>query len=293
MEEHKDVIKELLKSEGFKLKIGANANGLKIFMDAHGRHIQTGPDVLIISTPGNNLDFKTTFMPGFEVGRLHCIIAGEMATIEGMDITPEDWRALADKLTTRNTAQITKKSPIDKYIEKTIKVQKAASDKARLEYERTGNPEIVIAYIKNSQSGMVIQESWINQIIQKWICADRHDLLKSAFLPKRGENKDLRQRKKENMMFAERIDKNRRAGQTLNQAFITEIQRIGGGNLTGAALDKKFTAFKNKYHRAKRIKTEITIQETDKEFIMTAFPAKATQGDFAMFGTWKATFPKK
>ena len=105
MENHKNGMEELLKSGGITLTINADADGLKVFMDAHGRHIPKGPDVLSISAPllkvtlgdqkvlgeGNlNLDFKTTFAPGPEVGRLRCIIAGELITIEGMDITPED-----------------------------------------------------------------------------------------------------------------------------------------------------------------------------------------------------------
>jgi hypothetical protein len=94
-------------------------------------------------------------------------------------------------------------------------------------------------------------------------------------------------------MFVDRIDKHRRGGKSLNEAFISEAERTGGGNLTGDDLDRELTALKNKYHRAKRIKTEVTIQGTAEAFAMTAFPAKVTQGNFAMFGTWTITFPKK
>jgi len=108
MEDHKDGMKELLESGGITLELNAHADELKVFMDAHGRHIPNGPDTLSISVPqvsgeGNlHLAFRTTFAPGPEFGRLRCIIAGELTTIEGMEITPEDWRRLADKLTKRN-----------------------------------------------------------------------------------------------------------------------------------------------------------------------------------------------
>lgn len=125
MEERKDGKKVIFEtvnesldiSDGITLTINADAGGAQVFMEAHGRHIPKGPDVLSIATPiekvtlGDqkvlgegklNLDFRTTFAPGPEIGRLRCVIAGELTTIEGMDFTPEDWRGLADKLVKRN-----------------------------------------------------------------------------------------------------------------------------------------------------------------------------------------------
>jgi hypothetical protein len=112
-----DVLDISDKVEGITLTITADAEGAKVFMAAQGRHVHEGPDVLTIATPiekvtlGDqkvlgegklNLDFRTTFAPGPEIGRLRCVIAGELTTIEGMDFTPEDWRGLADKLVKRN-----------------------------------------------------------------------------------------------------------------------------------------------------------------------------------------------
>jgi hypothetical protein len=123
MEEHKDGIKDLLEDGGIKLKIGAendaDAAALQVFLTAHGRHEQEGPDVLIVSTPllkvtmgdqkifgkGDlNLNFKTTFAPEPEVGRLRCIIAGELMEIFLEGFTPEKWRTFADRLIERNAA---------------------------------------------------------------------------------------------------------------------------------------------------------------------------------------------
>lgn len=174
------------------------------------------------------------------------------------------------------------------FIKKTLKTQRNASDKARLAYEKTGDPEIVIKFIKRSKAGSALQETWINTAIQGFIRNDRSDLLKKAFLPRRGENKETRRRELEGMMFFERIEKQRRAGKSLKEACITESERTGGG-----ISEKELTALTNKYQVAKKIKTEITIQETAESFVMTAFPAKIKLDDLAVFGTWTITFPKK
>ena len=123
MEDHKDGMKELLESDHFHFKIElseADADGFTLLAKAHGRHISEGPDILTVTTPmpkvtlgdqkildevNLNLDFKTTFAPGPEVGRLRCLIAGELLiTVDGADVGPEDWQVFADKLTTRNAA---------------------------------------------------------------------------------------------------------------------------------------------------------------------------------------------
>jgi len=207
-----------------KIKIG---DGLKQWKELHGKHLQKGPDVLIVSTQYKNLTFKTTFTPGPGTSQdLQCIIAGEIITFAGMDFTPEDWRALVAELVKRNDRN-KEKSAEEKYIEKTLKAQRALSDKARLDYEKTGNTEIVIRYIKKSMSGAVILEPWINETIQQWIRNDRHDLLKAAFHRRRGERSDTRTRAIEAMIFFERIEKHRRAGKSLREALSNESIRTG------------------------------------------------------------------
>lgn len=270
-----------------ELKIKTDADGLKAFNELHGRHISKGPDVLIISATRKNLNFKTTFTPGPGAGQdLQCIIAGGIITLAGMDMDPEEWRAFTDELTTRNT-RIMQKSATEKHIEKTLQEQRAASEKKRLQYEKSGDPEIVIGFIKRSPSAAPLKEPWVIEAMQGWIKNDRYDLMKSLAL-RRGERSDARARAKEGMMFFERIEKQRRAGKSLKEACIVESERIGGG-----VSDGELKTIERKYQRAKRIKTEITIDETAESFAITAFPAKITVGDFAMFGEWKYTFPKK
>jgi hypothetical protein len=294
MKKQKTGMTELLEFDHFHFKIEATAEGMKVAMEAHGRHVQEGPDLLTISTPGKNLNFKTTFTPVPGPGqKLRCIIAGEVTVIQGLDFRPKDWRAFADKLNTRN-ARITEKSASEKYIEKTLKKQRAASENARIAFETSGDPQVVINFIKKSPSGAPLNETWVNAAIQQWIRTDRHDLLKSAFLPGRGERIKARSRAIEDLMFVNRIDKCRRTMKSLNEALIFEAQRTGDGNLTDDKLDGKLRALKNKYHQAKRrIKTEIAIQETPESFTMTAFPTKITFGDSALFGEWTWKFPKK
>ena len=280
-------IEEIRKSGRLFFTIKADADDLKAFKGFHVRHIPKGPDVLIISAPHRNLNFKTTFTPGPGAGQdLQCIIAGEIMTLAGMDMKPEEWRTFTDELTTRN-ARIMEKSATEKHIEKTLQEQRAASEKKRLEYEKSGDPEIVIGFIKRSPAAAPLKEPWVIEAMQEWIKNDRYDLMKSLAL-RRGERSDARARAKEGMMFFERIEKQRRAGKSLKEACITEAERTGGG-----IAEKELTALKNKYQAAKRIKTEITIEETAESFAMTAFPAKITVGDFAVFGEWKYKFPKK
>jgi len=174
-----------------------------------------------------------------------------------------------------------------KFIDKTLKAQRTASEKARLAYEKSGDPEIVIGFIKRSPAAAPLKEPWVIEAMQKWIKNDRYDLMKSLAL-RRGERSDARARAKEGMMFFERIEKQRRAGKSLKEACIIESERIGGG-----VSDGELKTIERKYQRAKRIKTEITIQETAESFAITAFPAKITYGDFSAFGEWKYTFPKK
>ena len=294
MKKQKDGMTKLLKSDCFRFKIKVTAEGMKVFMKMHGRHVHEGLDLLTISTPGENLNFKTTFtpVPGPDQ-KLHCIIAGEVTVIQGLDFTPKDWRALINKLTTRN-ARSMEKSASEKYIDKTLKEQRAASEKARIAFETSGDPKVVIDYIKRSPSGAPLSEPWVIAAIQQWIRTDRHDLKKSAFLPGRGERSEARSRLLEDMMFVNRIEKYRRTMKSLNEVLIFEAQRTGDGNLTDDKLDGKLRALKNKYYQAKRlIKTEITIQETPESFTMTAFPTKITFGDSALFGEWTWKFPKK
>ena len=126
MEDHKDGMKELLESDHFHFKIKvseADAEGAKVFMEAHGRHVQEGPDVLTFVMPPMtmkatregkeitgkvrdfNLNFKTTFAPGSGTGQdLRCVIAGEVIIIRALDATPEDWSVFAAELTERNAA---------------------------------------------------------------------------------------------------------------------------------------------------------------------------------------------
>ena len=124
MEDHKDGMKKLLESDHFHFKIGvseAEVEKFRPFVEAHGQHVHEGPDVLTLSLPikkvemGDqkimdegklNLDFKTTFAPGSRTGQdLCCVIAGKVTAFNiALGITPEDWRAILDRLTERNAA---------------------------------------------------------------------------------------------------------------------------------------------------------------------------------------------
>jgi hypothetical protein len=180
-----------------------------------------------------------------------------------------------------------KKTASEKYIEKTLRKQQAMSEKAQLSFEKTHDPQTVIEYVKRSPSGAAIKETWVLEAILGWIRNDQHDLLKSAFLPRRGERSKARGRSIEAMMFVESIDKYRRDGKSLNEALISKAEITGGSNLRDAALERELTTLKNKYYRAKRIKTEVTIQETPGAYIISAFPAFVEIDGHRFPGRWQ------
>jgi len=190
-----------------------------------------------------------------------------------------------------------KKPAFQVYLERIMQEQRAASDKARIAYEQSGDPQVVIGYIKHSLSGAAIKEPWVILTIQNWICSDRGDLLKQAFLTRRGERRKPRKHALDSMMFVTRIDKLRKAGKALNEALICELERTGGGDLEGDKLSRELRKLKNRYYRARRIKPEITVQETAEAYVMTAFPAKSEveidNHIHAIYGYWSISFPKK
>lgn len=184
------------------------------------------------------------------------------------------------------------KTASEKHIEMVLHNQREASEKARQSFEKSGDPQVVIDFLKNSLSGAAIKQQWVLDALQTWLQNDKVDLLKQAFLPRRGENAGGHKGAIEKMMFVNRIDNHRKAGKTLENACIAEAERAGG-DLTGDELFRKLTALKNKYHRAKRIKTEVSIQETPFCYIVSAFPAKIEVRGLTCFGRWSFSFPKK
>lgn len=195
------------------------------------------------------------------------------------------------------------KSKEQKFLDAVFRKQKAASEKARLAFEETGDPEIVIQFLKKSKTAAAIQEPWIINAIQGFIQADRTDILKKAFLTRPGNEKKPRLNAMEKLLFAHGIEKRRKAGQTLSAALLTELEETGHGTLTGAELQREWTKLKNRYQAAKRITPEIAVTETADAIILTAHPAKwsfdlpsdggAAAKTVTGFGPWSIRFPKK
>lgn len=290
--ESNDWMTEIRETGGITLTINADADGLKFWKAPHTRHIQKGPDVLTISTPGKNLIFRTTFMPGSEIGRLHCIIAGELTAFEGMDFTPEDWQALSDYLTTRNMPQIKKKSATEKYIEKTLKAQRAASDKARLEFEKTGDPEIVIKFILGDFSGETQKEPWVVNVLAEWHREKRKELQAKLIYPK-GHPETPYSKKLANLIFVDRIDRYKAEQGSLSAAIITEMERRAGGEL--AEVDEKiFKKLSGDYQRYKKIPTICRVIEGPDYYQIILYASKFTLGERPLARvTMNYKFPKK
>lgn len=287
MEKHKDGIKELLQFEHFQMKIEAETNGLKVFAEAHVRHIQEGPDVLIISTPDYNLNFKTTFTPGPGVDQdLHCIIAEKVTVLHALEFTPKDWRAFANRLIMRNTALIMKKSATEKHIEKTLQEQRAASEKARLSFETTGDPKAVIKYIKSDFSFETLKEPWVVDILAHWMRENRRDLLGKLSFP-RGQPKTPYSKKLENLIFVDRIDRYIAEQGSLRAAIITEMQ-------TPEVDERIFQKMKSRYENYKKIPTLCRVIEGPDYYEIILYASKVTFGERPIArATVKIRQPKK
>ncbi|MFH1672937.1 MAG: hypothetical protein ABIF87_05880 [Pseudomonadota bacterium] len=283
-----------------ELKIKTDADGLKAFKGLHVRHIPKGPDVLIISTPRKNLNFKTTFTPRPGAGQdLCCIIAGGIITLAGMDMKPEEWRAFIEKLTTRN-ARIMEKSATEKHIEKTLKAQRAASEKKRLVYEKSGDPEIVIKYILSDFSSETLKEAWVVDVLATWRREDRKDLLDRIWHPK-GRPETPYSEKLENLIFVDRIDSykaefisiNKTKRGSLRAAIITEMQRLAGGELPEVD-ERAFQKLKSRYENQKKIPTLERVIERPDHYEIILYASKVTLGERPIArGTMKHKFPKK
>jgi hypothetical protein len=275
-----------------ELKIKTDADGLKVYSELHGRHIPKGLDVLIISTPRKNLNFKTTFTPGPGAGQdLQCVIAGEIFTLAGMDMEPEEWRALTDELATRNT-QIMQKSATEKHIEKTLKAQRAASEKKRLEYEKSGDPKIVIKYILSDFSGETLKEPWVVNVLATWKRDNRKDLLTLLFFPK-GRPETPYQKLLENLIFVDRIERYKAEQGSLSAAIITEMQRLAGSDLSEID-EKAFQKLKSRYENQKKIPTLERVIERPNHYEIILYASKTTLGERPIGRmTTRITFPKK
>jgi hypothetical protein len=169
-----------------------------------------------------------------------------------------------------------------------LKAQTARSDKARNDYQETGDPTPVIDYFKQSGSGVPLSEPWLIKILQDWIKHDRHDLIKRLMLPGRGERANTRQYRTDMMIFAERIEKRRRVGKSLKEALLEELELF-----KIPYCDEELTKLKNKYQLAKKVQPKITIAETPETITISAFPSKVTYIDMTCFCEWSYTFPKK
>jgi hypothetical protein len=264
---------------GIAVTIQTDAAGLKSWKAEHARHFHRGPDLLQFATGKKVLGFQTTYAPGADVGSLRCHIAQNLITLSGLNIPPHDWLILVQNITARN---------VKYFLQKKLRDQDAKSDQARQSYEKTGDPEIVVSFIKESSTGAAFNEKWIQDAIAAWWRSDRKDLIRAAFLTRRGERSCAHTRAIERRSFRWTIENRRRAGKSLKEALIEESERTGGG-ISEAEIMK----LKNKYETAKRIKTEIAVSETAEALTMTAFPAVVKIGEHPLFGTSKITIQKK
>jgi len=282
-------MKELLQSENIQIKIKADEKALKCFKELHGLHIQKGPDDLIISAQDCNLNFRTTFEPGPGVSQnIHCIIAGEPVVLLEMDLTSKDWRAFADRLTARNNARIMYEAT-KKDIEKILHEQRTTSEKTRLEFEKSGDPKIIIDYVKRDFTGETIKEPWVAEVLASWKRDKNNDLISKMFFPK-GRAETPYSELLENLIFVDRIDQYRAEQGTLKSAILTEMRRVADGEVDFQEFDR----LKSQYERFKKIPTICRAIEGPGHYEMILYATKITLGEQPIGrATMKYKFPKK
>ena len=293
MEENEGGMKELMQSEGITLTINTDVDGLKSWNEGHGRHIQKGPDILIMSTPDCNLNFKTTFMPGSEVGSLHCVIAGELITIEGMDFGPEDWSALSDKLAMRNTSRVKEKSATEKhktgmkpFIE-SMSQWEIMSSVFQEEFKKSNDPLVVIRFLK--EDPFALRAAWVEREVEQWLHGKRYDLLELVFSRRTGHSKDEHENQIKDFLLVIKVDKLVSAGFTKEKAFENVTKFMGR--------HRSINAVKKAYYRSiKKMYKKFFFETPDSN----VFEVRNTKISFfdekgeehSLFANWTHTLPK-
>jgi hypothetical protein len=179
-----------------------------------------------------------------------------------------------------------------KFIVKTLKAQRAASEKARLEYEKSGDPEIVIKFVSSDFSGETLKEPWVVNVLATWQREKQKDLLAKLFLPK-GHPKTPYSKKLENLIFVDRIDRYKAEHGSLSAAIITEMQRLAGGELSEID-EKAFQKIKNQYERYKKTPTICRVIEWPDYYEIILYACKVALGEQPLARvTARITIPKK
>lgn len=180
------------------------------------------------------------------------------------------------------------------FIDRTLKEQKDASDKARLEYEKTNDPKIIIKFIREDFSGETLKEPWIVNILAEWHREKRKDLLSKLFFPK-GHPETPYQKKLQNLLFVDRINRYKdEQGGSLQTAIITEMERLAGGTLSKVD-EKVYQKLKNDYERYKKIPTICRVIDGPEHYEIILYASKITLGlkQNVARATARYKFPKK
>jgi hypothetical protein len=295
MEKSKSGIAEIIETGGLTLTIPADADGLKFFNEAHGRHIQKGPDALAISMPSKNLNFKTTFTPGLGSGQdLCCIIAGEIVTLRELDFNPKDWLALADWLSTRNNVLIMKNTANEKYkmdmmqpFVETMSQWEKVSSAFQEEFKKSNDPLVVVRFLKEDL--FALRAIWVEREVERWLHEGRHDLLALVFSRQKGHRKDEHDNQAKDFLLVLKVDKIVSKGFTKEQAFENVTTFMGR--------HRSINAVKKAYYRCTKQMYQKFFFETPDSYV---FEVRNTKVSFLdengeehfIFATWTHTLPK-
>lgn len=288
-----------------------DSKGLDIFKELQTRHVQEGPDLLIITGPTGEFRFKTTFTPTSEVGVLHSVIGGQEIRHTRTDIKPEDWPAFADELNRRNARIMDKQTneacaddasgrkgaitgtinpsynivPYEDLIKKALE-EKAErlkkSEQHRQTYTETGDPNIVINLIRSFRHALE-ENHWIVQVVARWRRDGEHDLLNKAFGLSPGQKRGANETLNVYGLTVVEVDSLKSRGSSDTRAFqaVSALRGFGG-----------FDTVKKSYYKMRKEMYQTYIEEDEDFYFLTFENSRVSLHEVDIFGDYTLVIPK-
>ncbi|MGV8057882.1 MAG: hypothetical protein AB2L12_07675 [Smithellaceae bacterium] len=291
MKKQKNETNEPLGTGPVHFKLKANEADVDRLNEMHGRHMQKGHDVLTISTPDCNLNFRTTFTPGPGDGQdLCCIIAGEIITLKELSFTPEEWRAFTDRLTTRNNKlkkmAAEKHRTIQPFVEATSQWERVSSV-LREEFKKTNDPLVVVRFLKDDP--FALRAAWVQREVEQWLHRGRYDLLDLVFSRQKGHRKDEHDNQVKDFLLVLKVDKMVSKGFTKEKAFENVTEFMGR--------HRSINAVKKAYYRCIKQMYKQFFFETPDSYVLEVRNTKVSFFDekgeeHFIFTNWSYTLPK-
>jgi len=170
---------------------------------------------------------------------------------------------------------------IQNHIEKSLTAQREASERARVAYTNTHDPNILIDFIRSSH--FALHEKWVASEIDQWRINDL-DLLLKALKPWRGERKEKHFQAMENLEIVIMVEEYSQQGLKREQAFKKITEREDGNG---------WESIRKRYYKTRNFKAEIYIDKTENYTAIKAYPTIIEQDGVKRPGQWEIMFPNE